>query len=74
MIYSSCSCANTLTDIAKQTNELKGGKGFLQFGNWRMGVYDKLHFVFCHKSGYTAVIYRSDGTVHKGPRKDFNLW
>lgn len=38
-------------------------------------MHDKDHFVFSNKSGFVSVIYRGyDGTVHKGPRKDFTLW
>lgn len=38
-------------------------------------MHDKDHFVFSNNSGFVSVIYRGyDGTVHKGPRKDFTLW
>jgi len=52
-----------------------GGNGFLQFGLWRIGMVDTHHFSFSHDSGYTSVIYRSDGTIHygQGQRKDFGL-
>jgi hypothetical protein len=60
-------------DIAKQAG-LKGGKGFIELGNWRIGAYNKLYFVFSHKSGFNSVMYCSDGTTLKGPRKDYNLW
>jgi len=43
-----------------------GGNGFLQFGLWRIGMVDTHHFSFSHDSGYTSVIYRSDGTIHYG--------
>ena len=32
------------------------------------------HFSVSHKSGKTAMIWRSDGTQHPGPRNDFNVW
>jgi len=51
-----------------------GGDGFIQIGNWRFGNVDNTHFSFQHKSGNTAVIYRSDGTIHPGPRRDFGTW
>jgi hypothetical protein len=51
-----------------------GGQDFIEIGNWRFGMVDTWHFSFCHKSGYTSVIYRSDGTVHGGRRTDFSLW
>jgi len=53
---------------------MKGGKDFIQIGNWRLGMVNLQHFSFSHKSGYTSVIYRSDGTIHHGPRTDFSLW
>jgi hypothetical protein len=62
-----------MNDALKQ-QVIKGGKDFLELGNWRIGMYHKNHFVFSHKSGYSSVIYRSDGTIHPGPRKDFCLW
>lgn len=54
--------------------KVPGGRGFIELGNWRIGNFDDNHFVFTHKTGNTAVIYRSDGTIHGGPRTDFNLW
>jgi hypothetical protein len=51
-----------------------GGDGFIQVGSWRIGNVDGQHFSLSHKLGNTAIIYRSDGTVHGGPRKDFGLW
>jgi len=46
---------------------LKGGDGFIQLGEWRVGNVDGTHFSFSHKSGHTAMIFRKDGTVHSGP-------
>eukprot|EP01126_Amoeba_proteus_P004407 TRINITY_DN11475_c0_g1_i1.p1 TRINITY_DN11475_c0_g1~~TRINITY_DN11475_c0_g1_i1.p1 ORF type:complete len:218 (-),score=28.07 TRINITY_DN11475_c0_g1_i1:69-656(-) len=53
-----------------------GGDEFIQLGAWRLGVSseDGRHFSVCHRSGYTAMIYRADGTLHPGPRIDFGLW
>jgi hypothetical protein len=52
---------------------IPGGAGFVEIGAWRFGKYDDAHFSFSHKDGKTAVIFRSDGTVHPGPRDDFGL-
>jgi hypothetical protein len=51
-----------------------GGNGFIELGEWRIGVFDASHFSISHRSGRTAVIYRNDGTIHRGPRPDFSLW
>jgi hypothetical protein len=53
---------------------VKGGDGFIEIGDWRFGDVDGTHFSFSHKSGKTAVIFRSDGTIHGGPRTDYGLW
>jgi len=60
----------TLLVLIVLTKSLRqeGGPGFIQLGNWRIGNVDGTHFSFSHQSGYTSVIYRKDGTVHKGPR------
>lgn len=51
------------------------GDRFIQVGDyWRMGESDGDHFSISHQSGKTAVIYRSDGTVHRGPRTDHGVW
>jgi hypothetical protein len=52
---------------------IPGGAGFVEVGPWRFGNVDGAHFSFSHKDGQTAVIFRSDGTVHGGPRSDFGL-
>ena len=52
---------------------IPGGAGFVEIGPWRFGNVDNSHFSFSHADGKTAVIFRSDGTVHKGPREDFGL-
>jgi hypothetical protein len=48
------------------------GDRFIQIGSWRIGDVDGAHFSTAHKDGKTAQIYRSDGTLHPGPRSDFN--
>ena len=58
------------------TAPLSGGEGFIQIGNWRFGrVDDENHFSFSSNNGRTAVILRSDGTVHggSGSRTDWGL-
>jgi len=51
---------------------------FLQLGEWRFGEMEDHHgralLSVTHKSGQTAMIYREDGTIHLGPRTDFNAW
>merc|ERR1719245_2479058 len=43
-------------------------------GRWRLGDVDGNHFSLQHKSGRTAMIWRSDGTQHPGPRSDWGTW
>merc|ERR1719515_164627 len=48
------------------------GDDFVQMGEWRVGNVDGGHMsIFSEETGNTAVIYRSDGTIHPGPRTDF---
>merc|ERR1719387_2784041 len=48
------------------------GSGFVQIGEWRVGNVDDVHMsVIDFTTSMTAVIYRDDGTVHPGPRTDF---
>ena len=50
------------------------GDGWLELGEWRIGLTsgNKDHLSITHKSMNTCMIWRSDGTRHKGPRQDFN--
>jgi hypothetical protein len=51
------------------------GKNMIQFGtSWRLGALDGNHLCLGHKSGQTVQIFRSDGTLHPGPRTDWNPW
>jgi len=50
------------------------GKNFVQIGNFRLAAWDDNHLSVSHSSGTTAQIFRSDATVHPGPRTDFNAW
>lgn len=53
---------------------LMGGESFIKLGPWRIGDFDGTHFSFAHcQTSKTAVIFRSDGTVHSGPRSDYNV-
>jgi len=48
---------------------------FVEFaGQWRLGDVDGAHFSLAHKGGKTAMIWRSDGTQHPGPRTDYTTW
>jgi len=53
---------------------VKFGDKFVQIGEWRLGDPDGTHFSIAHRDGYTAEIFRSDGTVHHGPRNCCGLW
>jgi len=46
---------------------------FLQLGDWRYGEMGG-HLSITHRDGKTATIYVHDGTVHPGPRTDYNAW
>lgn len=39
-------------------------------------MFDKHHFAFSHRSGYTAALYKSDGTKQNGNGTliDYGLW
>jgi hypothetical protein len=50
------------------------GDRFIQVGEWRLGDVDGAHASIAHKDGKTAQIYRSDGTLHPGPRSDYTTW
>ncbi|CAE7397036.1 unnamed protein product [Symbiodinium sp. CCMP2456] len=50
------------------------GPQFIQIGKWRMGQIDGAHFSIAHQDGQTAQIFRQDGTLHSGPRTDYNAW
>ncbi|CAE7410351.1 unnamed protein product [Symbiodinium natans] len=50
------------------------GDRFIQLGDWRLAAIDANHFSISHKDGQTPQIWRNDGTVHPGPRTDYNAW
>eukprot|EP00439_Symbiodinium_sp_Y106_P040354 s5574_g4.t4 len=50
------------------------GDRFVQLGKFRLAAIDPNHFSVSHSDGWTAQIFRSDGTLHPGPRTDFNSW
>ncbi|CAE7614633.1 unnamed protein product [Symbiodinium microadriaticum] len=50
------------------------GDRFVQLGDWRLAAIDANHFSISHRDGWTAQIFRSDGTLHPGPRTDFSSW
>ncbi|CAE7669316.1 unnamed protein product [Symbiodinium sp. CCMP2592] len=56
---------------------LKMGDRFIQVGSFRLGAHDDHHFSVQHESGWTAQIYKSDGTTHCAnhrPRRDYGTW
>lgn len=66
-----------ITGLTSKTEQdtLPGGDGWIELGEWRIGIVDNAHFSFSHTvKKKTAVIFRSDGTQHKGPRDDYGLW
>ena len=50
------------------------GDRFIQLGDWRLAAIDENHFSISHRSGKSAQIFRSDGTLHPGPRWDWGSW
>ena len=42
------------------------------FRGFRIGDVDGTHSSISHKNGWTAQIWRSDATVHPGPRQDYH--
>ena len=46
---------------------------YLQIGDWRFGEITT-HLSVTHKGGKTAMIYRDDGRIFRGPRTDYNAW
>merc|ERR1740130_48507 len=66
---------------------ISGGDGFISVGSWKLGTKsftnsnysgNTNYFVINHCYGLTgkkttAQVFKSDGTVHPGPRTDFNL-
>lgn len=51
------------------------GANFIQIGRFRIAATDENHMSISHQSGTTAQIFRGhDGTLHPGPRHDFNAW
>jgi len=55
-------------------SQVSFGDRFIQIGKWRLGDVDGAHASMAHKYGKTALIYRNDGTLHPGPRRDFSTW
>ena len=45
----------------------------LDIGDWRIGDADGAHFSIAHAGGSTAMVYRSDGTVHGGPQLNWRF-
>lgn len=51
---------------------VKFGDKFLQLGYWRIGEIDQSHLSIGTET-LVSQIYRSDGTIHNGPRMDFRV-
>ncbi len=55
--------------------QLLGGDSWIELGQFRVGQVDKAHFSISHKiNRKTCMIFRSDGTIHPGPRTDYGLF
>ncbi|CAJ1381194.1 unnamed protein product [Effrenium voratum] len=54
--------------------DMFAGSSYIQLGQWRIAPIDDLHLSISHRNGQTPLIFRSDGTMHIGPRTDFNAW
>ncbi|CAJ1409165.1 unnamed protein product [Effrenium voratum] len=50
------------------------GSSYIQLGQWRIAPMDDMHLSISHQKGQTPLIFRSDGTMHMGPRTDYNAW
>jgi len=56
-------------------SDVKAQRGYLEFaGAWRLGVIDNNHLSIAHKSGKTAMIWRSDGLQFPGPTTRWTTW
>ena len=54
---------------------LSYGDRFIDFGNWRICEVDGAHgSIGCKSSRTVALIFRSDGTLHPGPRTDYHCF
>ncbi|CAE7885330.1 unnamed protein product, partial [Symbiodinium microadriaticum] len=62
------------TSSASACYNLPMGDRFIQLGHWRLAAIDDNHFTISHKDGQTAQIFRNDGTLHPGPRRDWGAW
>ena len=48
-------------------NDVDGGDGFIQIGEFRIGNVDDTHFSISSTNNQkTSIIFRNDGTVHEG--------
>ncbi|CAE7397039.1 unnamed protein product, partial [Symbiodinium necroappetens] len=50
------------------------GDRFVQLGDFRLAAMDENHFSVSSRDGWTAQIFKSDGTLHPGPRRDWGSW
>ncbi|CAE7379753.1 unnamed protein product [Symbiodinium necroappetens] len=74
-MWTSMEYLNSKLQVAGQVCPgLPMGDRFIQLGEWRLGEHDENHFSISHKDGWTAQIFRNDGTLHPGPRRDYGIW
>ncbi|CAJ1346844.1 unnamed protein product [Effrenium voratum] len=65
---------SNVASSGQSCQHFKVGSRYLQFGRWRLGETDVQHFSISHQGGQTPIVFRSDGSAHPGPRKDYNAW
>ena len=51
---------------------IKFGDKFVEIGYWRIGENDENHMSIGTQT-LVSQIYRSDGTIHNGPRMDYRI-
>ncbi|CAE7707795.1 unnamed protein product, partial [Symbiodinium sp. CCMP2456] len=69
--------ADSAPSCSSAESSVKMGDRFIQIGTFRLGAVDDDHFSVSHESGWTAQIYRSDGTAHcrnDHRRQDYGTW
>ncbi|CAE7739257.1 unnamed protein product [Symbiodinium sp. CCMP2456] len=66
-------CGNIQENLGSCSG-ITAGPGFIQFGDWRLAAISSEYFSISHRSGQTAMRFKSDGTYSAGPRQDHNGW
>jgi len=65
---------STWSRIVGNSSGVSFGDRFIQIGKWRLGDVNGVHASMAHQGGQTAVLFKSDGTVHGGPRTGMSTW